>query len=86
MDDAAINEDLWTVLLGRSEGTANTKVKSANTSKEQGHPNKGLQAYRLLNTWYTGIGGLDISNRRGKLTNPQLVEDAKIIEVEQHEQ
>ena len=64
LDYNIANEDMWTVLLDRCEGIASTKIKTANVNKLPNKPNNGLEAYRLLSKWCTGVGGQNQAARR----------------------
>ena len=77
-----MNEDLYTLLIEKTEGEAALRVKSAGQSN-------GLEAYRRIYQWFSELTGFGLAERRKFAMTPPRVkkeEDvAKAIEVWEEE-
>ena len=58
-----INEDLYVILLDKSESEALTRVRACPVGE-------GMQAYRAVHKWFMGVSGQAISDKIRKLMAP----------------
>ena len=63
-NDDKFNEELYSLLVSKTEGEARSKVMKAGEGK-------GLEAYRMVNHWFTVTSGQSLVVKRMSIVNPK---------------
>ena len=58
-----MDEDLYTLLMDKTEGEAALRVRGCN-------PGQGVKAYMVAYKWFMGASGQDVTNRTKRLMSP----------------
>ena len=73
-DYAKFNEDLYSLIVSKTEGEARAKVMTAGEGQ-------GLEAYRMINHWFTVTSGQSLVVKRMSIMNPKPpVKEENLIE------
>ena len=59
-----LNEELYSLLVSKTEGEARSKVMKAGEGK-------GLEAYRMVNHWFTVTSGQSLFVKRMSIMSPK---------------
>ena len=70
--------ELNSILIDKTEGEARGKIKSVED------PRDGINAFRVLDEWFTRVSGLGLAEKRAKIMTPESAnkEDQVVQKIE----